>query len=164
MEDLPRLIRPMMATLIRELPGDQERYGWELKWDGVRAVAYVRGASLRLLSRSDKEMSASYPELHVLGSFVAEPVVLDGEIVTLRDGRPDFGTGILSGASGGRPIAFPPAPGSLASRHGVHCGGRRCELHREQGPHDFAHVTSCRIAPSVAERADDVQPAACLGE
>jgi len=31
----------MMATLVHELPGEQDRYGWELKWDGVRAIAYV---------------------------------------------------------------------------------------------------------------------------
>jgi bifunctional non-homologous end joining protein LigD len=90
-QDLPRLIRPMMATLVRELPADQDRYGWELKWDGVRAVAYVRDGDLRLLSRNDKDMSASYPELHALGHLAAEPLVLDGEIVALRDGRPDFG-------------------------------------------------------------------------
>ena len=91
MQDLPRLIRPMMATLVRELPADQDRYGWELKWDGVRAVAYVQGGDLRLLSRNDKDMSASYPELRALAHLAAEPLVLDGEIVALRDGRPDFG-------------------------------------------------------------------------
>ncbi|MGE5291872.1 MAG: non-homologous end-joining DNA ligase [Micromonosporaceae bacterium] len=81
----------MMATLVRELPGDQDRYGWELKWDGVRAVAYLRGGEVRLLSRNDKDMSASYPELRALGGMVREPAVLDGEIVAVRDGRPDFG-------------------------------------------------------------------------
>ena len=45
----PTLIRPMLASLRRELPADEERYGWELKWDGLRAVAYVsrRGSSRR---------------------------------------------------------------------------------------------------------------------
>ena len=38
---LPRRVRPMMALPRRELPADEERYGWELKWDGVRAVAYA---------------------------------------------------------------------------------------------------------------------------
>jgi len=90
-QDLPRLIRPMLATLVHGLPADQDRYGWELKWDGVRAVAYVRNGGLRLLSRNDKDMTASYPELRALARLVAEPLVLDGEIVALRDGRPDFG-------------------------------------------------------------------------
>jgi ATP-dependent DNA ligase len=38
--ELPRLIRPMMATLRHGLPPDEDRYGWEFKWDGVLAVAY----------------------------------------------------------------------------------------------------------------------------
>jgi bifunctional non-homologous end joining protein LigD len=89
--ELPRLIKPMMATLVHRLPADQDRYGWELKWDGVRAVAYVRTGGFRLMSRNDKDMSGSYPELHVLSDLADEPLVLDGEIVALRDGRPDFG-------------------------------------------------------------------------
>ena len=80
-----------MATLVRELPGDQDRYGWELKWDGVRAIAYLQGGEVRLLSRNDKDMTASYPELRTLGGMTGEPAVLDGEIVAVRDGRPDFG-------------------------------------------------------------------------
>jgi bifunctional non-homologous end joining protein LigD len=88
---LPRLVRPMLATLRRDLPADQDRYGWEFKWDGVRAIAYVSGDEVRLVSRNDKEMAASYPELAVLTSRVRAPVILDGEIVALRAGRPDFG-------------------------------------------------------------------------
>ncbi len=91
MTGLPRLIQPMMATLVRGLPGDQDRYGWEMKWDGVRAIAYLHGGTVRLLSRNDKDMTASYPELRVLGGMLTAPVVLDGEIVALRGGRPDFG-------------------------------------------------------------------------
>ncbi len=41
MTDLPRLIEPMLASLRHEFPADEEAYGWELKWDGLRAVAYV---------------------------------------------------------------------------------------------------------------------------
>ena len=89
---LPRLIRPMMTSLRHELPKDQDRYGWEFKWDGVRAVCYVEvGGDLRLVSRNDKDMASSYPELAVLADRVGVPVILDGEIVALRDGRPDFG-------------------------------------------------------------------------
>jgi bifunctional non-homologous end joining protein LigD len=87
----PTLIRPMLASLRHELPADEERYGWELKWDGLRAVAYVSGDTVRLFSRNDKDMSSSYPELGVLAERVSVPVILDGEIVALRDGRPDFG-------------------------------------------------------------------------
>ncbi|MBC6461344.1 hypothetical protein HKK72_26205 [Actinomadura sp. HBU206391] len=80
-----------MATLRHDLPADDDAYAWELKWDGVRAVAYVEDGGLRLMSRNDRDMSRSYPELGALTGMVDEPVVLDGEIVALTDGRPDFG-------------------------------------------------------------------------
>jgi DNA ligase D len=88
---LPRLVRPMLATLRRGLPADQDRYGWEFKWDGMRAIAYVSCEQVRLVSRNDKEMAGSYPELAVLAARVRAPVILDGEIVALRRGRPDLG-------------------------------------------------------------------------
>jgi bifunctional non-homologous end joining protein LigD len=81
----------MLASLRHRLPDDDDRYGWEFKWDGVRAIAYAAGGSIRLLSRTGKDMTSSYPELAVLAGRVDVPVILDGEIVALRDGRPDFG-------------------------------------------------------------------------
>jgi len=91
MTNLPRLIRPMLVSLRHEFPADDDAYGWELKWDGLRAIAYVSGGKVRLVSRNDKDMAASYPELAVLAERVSTPVILDGEIVALRGGRPDFG-------------------------------------------------------------------------
>jgi bifunctional non-homologous end joining protein LigD len=92
MPDLPHLIRPMLASLRHELPADDDEYGWELKWDGLRAIAYVGDGTVRLVSRNDKDMAPSYPELAVLADRVRAPVILDGEIVVLRRGRPDFGS------------------------------------------------------------------------
>src|SRR3989440_6054685 len=91
MAELPRLIKPMLASLRHEFPADEESYGWELKWDGLRAVAYVENGKVRLISRNDKDMAASYPELGVLAERTGAPVILDGEIVALHHGRPDFG-------------------------------------------------------------------------
>lgn len=69
--------------------------GWatELKWDGVRAVAYIEAGGLRLLSRNDRDISGSYPELAELPAALGvRGAVLDGEIVALdAQGRPDFG-------------------------------------------------------------------------
>lgn len=90
MDGLPR-VAPMRAILRPALPADDERWAFELKWDGVRAVAYVEGGRVALMSRNDKDMARSYPDLGVLAGRVDEPVVLDGEIVALREGRPDFG-------------------------------------------------------------------------
>jgi bifunctional non-homologous end joining protein LigD len=87
---MPRLIRPMLAILRHDLPRDDDRYGWEFKWDGIRAVTYLDGGAIRLLSRTGKDMTASYPELAALAGRVPDRVILDGEIVALADGRPDF--------------------------------------------------------------------------
>jgi bifunctional non-homologous end joining protein LigD len=66
-------------------------WGYEFKWDGVRAVASIDGGRLRLYARSGAEITAAYPELASLASTVPS-AVLDGEIVVLDEaGRPSFG-------------------------------------------------------------------------
>jgi bifunctional non-homologous end joining protein LigD len=91
MGDLPPLIRPMLATLAHELPVPDDQWGFEYKWDGVRAITYVIGKRVRAVSRNDLDITASYPELAELAELLTRPVVLDGEIVAIRGGRPDFG-------------------------------------------------------------------------
>jgi bifunctional non-homologous end joining protein LigD len=91
-ERLPDLVRPMLATPADALPDDDDDWAYEFKWDGVRAILYVEGGRVRALSRTDRDVTASYPELRglgeALGSFQA---VLDGEIVALdAEGRPSF--------------------------------------------------------------------------
>ncbi len=92
-EPLPELVRPMLATA-GGLPRDDEAFGYELKWDGVRAVVYVDRGGVRTLTRNDREVTATYPELRGLaGALHGHPAVLDGEIVAFdAGGRPNFGT------------------------------------------------------------------------
>ncbi|MGA3217332.1 MAG: non-homologous end-joining DNA ligase [Acidimicrobiales bacterium] len=93
-EPLPGLIRPMLATASNELPGADKDWAYEFKWDGVRAVVYVEGGRVRALSRTDRDVTGSYPELRGLGEALGSlQVVLDGEIVALdAQGRPSFET------------------------------------------------------------------------
>ena len=69
--------------------------GWafEFKWDGVRAITYLEDGSVRVRSRSGRDVTSHYPELHGLPATVsADKVVLDGEVVVFNAaGRPDFG-------------------------------------------------------------------------
>lgn len=95
---LPALVKPMLATAGPLPERDEDRWAFEMKWDGVRAVAYVDpalppGRALRLLTRNDREVSATYPDLAGLVDAVGgHPVVLDGEIVAFdTQGRPSFG-------------------------------------------------------------------------
>lgn len=92
-EPLPELIRPMLATPSEKLPGPDEQWGYEFKWDGVRAVAYVDGGRLRLVSRNDRDITVSYPELRPMGEAIGvRTLALDGEIVAFdEDNRPSFG-------------------------------------------------------------------------
>jgi bifunctional non-homologous end joining protein LigD len=86
---MPDLVRPMLATL-GELPPSTEdhRYAYEHKWDGVRAVVYVEGGRVRVLTRNDIDVTRTYPELAGLaGSVGGLSLVLDGEIVAFDANR-----------------------------------------------------------------------------
>jgi len=87
----PGRLRPMLATA-GDLPPDDHGWAYEMKWDGVRAVALVENGAARLWSRSGRDITSSYPELAGLGPAVAaERAVLDGEIVAFAGGQwPSF--------------------------------------------------------------------------
>jgi bifunctional non-homologous end joining protein LigD len=77
-----RLIAPMLATL-DDLPAGPG-WGFEFKWDGVRAITYLDADGVRVLSRNHRDVTATYPELTELGMRLAgRDAVVDGEIVAL---------------------------------------------------------------------------------
>jgi bifunctional non-homologous end joining protein LigD len=84
-------VEPMRAVL-GDLPHDDDRWAYEIKYDGYRTLAFVDGMSLRLQSSSCRDVSDTYPELADLpGGVNAETAVLDGELVVLDDdGTPRF--------------------------------------------------------------------------
>lgn len=86
-------ISPMLATPGTESGlSDDDDWAFEMKWDGIRAVATVEGGQVRYVSRNGIDLTVSYPELAELADAVAEDAVLDGEIVALdTKGRPNFG-------------------------------------------------------------------------
>ncbi|HEY8457502.1 MAG TPA: non-homologous end-joining DNA ligase [Actinopolymorphaceae bacterium] len=82
----PTWIAPMLATLTEDRFSD-ERWIFERKLDGVRAVVVKSGGATRIWSRTHKDMSASYPELvQALDRQPTQDFVADGEIVTF-DGK-----------------------------------------------------------------------------
>jgi bifunctional non-homologous end joining protein LigD len=90
-EPVPDHIAPMLART-GDLPADDDRWAYEIKWDGVRAVAYADGGRLRLEARSGRDITPRYPELRELGRALAgREAVLDGEVVAFDpEGRPSF--------------------------------------------------------------------------
>jgi bifunctional non-homologous end joining protein LigD len=90
-EPMPEHIAPMLATLSKALPTDDEKYSYEVKWDGVRSIAYVDGGRARFESRRGGDITPRYPELRGLGPALGSTAaVLDGEIVAFDGERPSF--------------------------------------------------------------------------
>jgi bifunctional non-homologous end joining protein LigD len=88
------LVRPMLASPGALPPPEQEqRWAFEMKWDGVRAVVYLDRGDLRVLTRNDREVAATYPELAGLAHQVRDRrMIVDGEVVAFDEaGRPSFG-------------------------------------------------------------------------
>ena len=79
--------KPMLAKSTAKLFSSKD-WIFELKWDGFRVTAYVNeGFSLK--SRNGKELKYNFPEVEELRQL-AKNVVVDGEIVIMREGKPDF--------------------------------------------------------------------------
>lgn len=87
---LPDPLRPMLATPGR--PPSSGGWGFEFKWDGVRAIVAAAGERIRITSRNGNDVTAGYPEIAAAGLGTEGPVLLDGELVALDgQGRPSFG-------------------------------------------------------------------------
>lgn len=78
----------MLATLGQTIPTGPS-WMHEIKWDGMRLLADVADGAVRLTSRTERDVTSSFPELAGL-TAVAPDVLLDGEALVLRDGIPSF--------------------------------------------------------------------------
>jgi bifunctional non-homologous end joining protein LigD len=81
--EMPASIEPMKATIGDRVPRGK---GWlfEVKWDGVRAVAFIDNEEVRLQARSGLRCERQYPELAVIPHHIAASrAVIDGEIAVL---------------------------------------------------------------------------------
>jgi DNA ligase D-like protein (predicted ligase) len=107
---LPTFIEPMLATAGE--PFDSDEYLFEIKWDGFRAVCYVENGSYRLLGRRKTDFTQRFPELSPLKRLPAGSIV-DGEIVAMVGGRPDFPT--LLGRSGERSLSRKHLPATFVA-------------------------------------------------
>ncbi len=72
-------------------PFDSDEHLFEVKWDGIRALAYVEDDGYRLLTRHHRDLTAQFPELDGLARL-GPGVVLDGDLVVLRDAMPHLGS------------------------------------------------------------------------
>ena len=101
---MKRLYEPMLAKPT-ERAFTSKDWIFEIKWDGIRAISYI-DQGLSILSRNGKELKSNFPELEELKTL-ANNVVLDGEIVVMKEGRADFQTLIeRANATNPRDIAY----------------------------------------------------------
>lgn len=83
------LLKPMLA--VPSEPFNHPDYLFEVKWDGYRCLAYLEQRKTKLVSRNLKNISATFPDLDDLYLHVKDlPLLLDGEIIVLRNGKPSF--------------------------------------------------------------------------
>jgi bifunctional non-homologous end joining protein LigD len=90
-DPFPENVVPMLARLSR-LPRDDDGWAVEVKWDGIRAIAYCRPGRVELQTRNLNDVSSQYPEVkRISRALGAHDAVLDGEIVAFEEnGRPSF--------------------------------------------------------------------------
>jgi bifunctional non-homologous end joining protein LigD len=89
---MPSRLEPMLAT-IGDHPFSDPNWLFEIKWDGVRALAWIENGALTLRARSGADITGRYPELASLSAALsARQAIIDGEIAAIdANGRSDFG-------------------------------------------------------------------------
>jgi bifunctional non-homologous end joining protein LigD len=75
-----------MKAALADRPPRGDDWLFEVKWDGVRAIAFIENGEVRLQSRSGIRCERQYPELAVIHHQIgAATAVLDGEIAVLDE-------------------------------------------------------------------------------
>lgn len=88
---MPSFIKPMLATLLDNIPFTDKNWIFERKLDGERCFTYKKGRKLILKSRNNKIINHSYPEIvQALENLDLPDCILDGEIVALQKGVTNF--------------------------------------------------------------------------
>jgi hypothetical protein len=86
-----RFIEPMLLLRTDRLPNDGDRWEYELKFTGYRAIAFKTGGKLHLRSRNDNDFSLRYADVVKGLAKLPDETVIDGEVIALdEDGRPSF--------------------------------------------------------------------------
>jgi bifunctional non-homologous end joining protein LigD len=90
-EPMPDHVEPMLAKN-GKLPREDELYGYEIKWDGVRAVAHIDAGHVTLTGRRGSDFTPRYPEVRAMAEALgSRRLILDGEVVAFdAKGRPSF--------------------------------------------------------------------------
>jgi bifunctional non-homologous end joining protein LigD len=85
-QPMPESIVPMNAVTSKALPGDDDRWAYEVKWDGYRIIAFLHGGQVRLQTRNLLDATSDFPEVCAIGSLLGDrDLILDGEVVAMDE-------------------------------------------------------------------------------
>ncbi|MDD4569619.1 MAG: DNA ligase [Tepidanaerobacteraceae bacterium] len=72
-------------------PFDDVNTGFQIKWDGVRILAHIKDGRVELFNRKKNIRTRQYPEVaFTLAELISHNIILDGEMVALKGGKPSF--------------------------------------------------------------------------
>jgi bifunctional non-homologous end joining protein LigD len=88
---MPSSVEPMLPTPVK-LPFSDPAWLFEPKWDGYRALCFLKDGKVRFISRNHRNLTQRFPELQEIQELIkAKAAIIDGEIVALdRRGKPSF--------------------------------------------------------------------------
>jgi bifunctional non-homologous end joining protein LigD len=90
--EMPTSLEPMLATLGNAVPSGSD-WLYEVKWDGYRALCFIEGGKVRMVSRRGTKLDKQFaPVAQALAQSVkADNTIIDGEVVALDEsGNPSF--------------------------------------------------------------------------
>ena len=101
----PKAQDVQLATLVDAVPAGN---GWlhEVKYDGYRALVAVGGGGARVFTRSGLDWTDKFPGVAEAAAAINGPALIDGEIVAMKDGKPDFSTLQDAISNGGEMVFF----------------------------------------------------------
>lgn len=82
-------IKPMLLTERNESFNSPD-YLYELKLDGIRTIIYVDKGNVEIRNKRNMRLNQTYPELADICGQIKQKCILDGEIIAVKDGKPDF--------------------------------------------------------------------------
>ena len=90
-EPLPRDLRPMQARAGKQVPRKEAEWAFEIRWAGLRALAFCDPGHLELVTADGEEVTRAFPEVRgVLEQLHGRPALLDGVVVAFGEGgNPD---------------------------------------------------------------------------
>lgn len=82
-----KIVSPMLLSEDSVIP--EKNYIYELKYDGMRAIVYISN-TIKIISRNKKDITYLFPEFNNIIKLVNKNCILDGEIICISNGKPDF--------------------------------------------------------------------------